>query len=182
MVKNSLDFKAKMNIYLSLIHCHFIYGSIIWISSLNQKQLNSLKVVQKKALRIVYSKKYNAHTSKLFEKSRITKVENLFEKESLLLTFKFMNRELPNAVLELFDACLTTTSRLTRSMANKDLILESKLKKGNLMFDIIDNWNKAPTSMKEESNFYKFKKSITDKQNQYVACTVRNCYRCRYDN
>ena len=182
MVKNSLNFKAKINIYHSLIHSHFNYGTLIWISSLNQKQLNSLKVIQKKALRIVYSKRYNAHTSRLFEKSRITKVENIFEKESLLLTFKFMKRELPSAVLELFEESITTTNRLTRSIANNCLNQNSKLKKGNLMFDIIANWNNANNRMKEETNYYKFKKSIIDQQNQYVACRVINCYRCRYEN
>ena len=51
-----------------------------------------------------------------------------------------MKRELPNAVVELFDASIinnqTCTSRHTRSIANKDLNQNSKLKKGNLMFDI----------------------------------------------
>ena len=51
-----------------------------------------LRVLQKKAIRIIFSVKYNAHTSNLFDKSKITKVENIFEKESLIAAYKFQNK------------------------------------------------------------------------------------------
>ena len=53
-------------------------------------------------LRIVFGKKYNAHTGGLFQSSGITKVENIFERDSLLMTFKYQNRSLPKAIFELF--------------------------------------------------------------------------------
>ena len=65
---------------------------MIWISSISKKQLKQLKTVQKKALQIVFSKKYNAQTDGLFEKGRITKVENIFEKEALVMTHKFQKK------------------------------------------------------------------------------------------
>ena len=74
--------KVKMNINHALLHSHSSYCAMIWISSISKKQLKQLKTVQKKALRIVFSKKYNAHTDGLFEKGRISKEENIFEKEA----------------------------------------------------------------------------------------------------
>ena len=53
-------------------------------------------------LRIVFGKKYNAHTGGLFQSSGITKVENIFERDSLLMTFKYQNRSLPKAIIESF--------------------------------------------------------------------------------
>ena len=47
--------------------------------------------------------KYNAHTSGLFQSNGITKVENIFERDSLLLTFKYQNKSLPQAIIELYD-------------------------------------------------------------------------------
>ena len=61
---------------------HSSYGAIIWINNLSKKQLNMLKPLQKKAIRIVHGTKYNSHTNELFQKSRITKVENIFNKQS----------------------------------------------------------------------------------------------------
>ena len=63
-----------------------------------------LKVIQKKALRVVFGTKYNAHTSGHFQYNGITKIENIFERDSLLLlTFKYQNKSLPQAIIELYD-------------------------------------------------------------------------------
>ena len=62
-----------------------------------------LKVIQKKAIRVVFGTKYNAHTSGLFQSNGITKVENIFERDSLLMTFKYQNKTLPRAIIELYD-------------------------------------------------------------------------------
>ena len=52
-----------------------------------------LKVIQKKAIRVVFGTKYNAHTSGLFQSNGITKIENIFERDSLLLlTFKYQKK------------------------------------------------------------------------------------------
>ena len=37
MVKNKLNFRAKLNIYHSLIHSHIIYCALVWISSITKK-------------------------------------------------------------------------------------------------------------------------------------------------
>ena len=67
-------------------------------------QKNPVKYAEsytKKALRVVLGTKYNAHTSGLFQSNGITKVENIFERDSLLLTFKYQNKSLPQAIIEL---------------------------------------------------------------------------------
>ena len=76
--------------------------------------MKQLKTVQRKALLIVFSKKYNAHTDGRFEKRRITKVENIFEKEALLMTHKFQKKELPTAIMQLYENSLKDSSVKTR--------------------------------------------------------------------
>ena len=97
-MKNKLNKAAKLNIYHSLIHSHFIYGALLWIQNITKTQLKPLQTIQKKAIRIIFNEKYNAHTSNLFRTSRITKVENIFEKESLLLVYKYRNNSLPTEI------------------------------------------------------------------------------------
>ena len=73
MVKNQLSQSAKLKLYHALISSHLNYCSLIWISNITKKQLNMIKIIQKKAIRIVFSAKYNAHTNTLFERSNVTK-------------------------------------------------------------------------------------------------------------
>ena len=48
MSKHFLSYRAKLNVYHALIHSHLSYCAIIWLDSLNSKQLNQLKIIQKK--------------------------------------------------------------------------------------------------------------------------------------
>ena len=52
MTKNQLNYKTKLIIYHSLIHSHFSYCAIIWINKITKKQLNKLKLTQKKLLEL----------------------------------------------------------------------------------------------------------------------------------
>ena len=158
MVKNQLSFRAKLNVYYSLINSHLEYCALIWISSITKKQLNMLKIVQKKALRIVFSARYNAHTNSLFEASKITKVENIFEKESLLMTFKFQNKTLPNAIIDLYESSLHDKNILTRQQTSCVLRPKKDLKTGNLMHEIIDAWNRIGSPARAEKTLRSFKK------------------------
>ena len=151
---------------------------MIWISSISKKQLKQLKTVQKKALRIVFSKKYNAHTDGLFEKGRITKVENIFEKEALVMTHKFQKKELPTAIKQLYENSLDDSSVKTRQSTACNLRPKCQLKEGNLMFDVLDSWNKAVYTVRNEKSLKSVKKTILAKKNSYLPCSKLNCYSC----
>ena len=77
-----------------------------------------LKILQKKAIRIIYNLRYNAHTDKYFEMSKITKVDKIFEKDSLLLTHKFQMGKLPKAIRKLFNDSIYDPHRMTRSQTS----------------------------------------------------------------
>ena len=180
MVKNQLSTKAKLCVYHALIHSHLNYCSLIWISSITKKQLKQLKTTQKKALRIIFSVKYNGHTSSLFEQSKITKVENIFEKESLILTYKYQNKILPPAIQDLFDKSLYDKSIMTRHLTSCILRPKRELKNGDLMYEIIDSWNRIGSSARNEKTLKSFKKKIISMQNRYVDCNKVNCYSCGF--
>ena len=179
MVKNQLTYRAKLNVYHGLIHSHLSYCSLIWISSISKKELRMLSILQKKALRIIFSAKYNAHTDPLFERSRITKVENIFEKESLLMTYKFQNNCLPTSIQKLFDNSLYDKDRITRYLSSCVLRPKRELKNGLLMYDIIDHWNRIGESSRNEKTFRGFKRNVTAKLNNFIPCNKLDCYSCK---
>ena len=190
--RNFLNYRAKLNIYNSLIHSHLIYGAIIWISNISKKNLKSLQTLQKKALRAVFKKKYNAHTDNLFYKANITKVENIFTKESLLLMYKHENKTLPLETSKLIDTHLEGTQEtsnniqtylerptiLTRSRKKIEYKPKRGISKGNTLFDIIENWNKNSKDLQTDFNISTFKKLIVKTQNTFTACSIANCYSC----
>ena len=122
--------------------------------------------------------KYNAHTSGLFQSNGITKIENIFERDSLLLTFKYQNKSLPQAIIELYDNSLYGNNILTRHQTSCILRPKKELRNGDLMYDIMDNWNRIGSNLREEKYFKDFKNKIKALQNKYLKCEKKNCYSC----
>jgi hypothetical protein len=50
MVKNQLNYKAKLNIYHALIHSHLSYCAMIWISSISKKANEAAQNCAKESL------------------------------------------------------------------------------------------------------------------------------------
>ena len=138
-----------------------------------------LKIAQKKALRLVFSVKYNAHTDNLFERSKITKVENIFEKESLLLAYKYKEKSLPNAIMNLFEKSQHEPNMLTRSQNTCILRPNRELKPGFLMYDILNFWNRSSQSLRDEPTYKNFKRKITENHNISIECMKNDCYICK---
>ena len=178
MTKNQLNTRAKLCIYHSLIHSHFSYCALAWLNNINKEQLNMLKTLQKKAVRIIHGKKYNSHTNQLFQKSNITKVENIFEEQSLILTFNYKQKKLPKKIIEMYDNSLFDNNIITRYLNNCELKPKNEFKEGNMMREILNNWNKSGKSIRDEQNLNSFKRKIMEIFNKTTKCTKKNCYSC----
>ena len=63
--KNYLTEKAKKTLYHALFQSHINYGLLLWGSSA-KTHTNRIWKLQKKAVRIIASATYNAHTNPLF--------------------------------------------------------------------------------------------------------------------
>ena len=182
LAKNFLTYKAKNTIYHSLIHSHISYCSIIWIDRIKKSQKNQLIKLQKKALRAVFNAKYNTHTSKFFQYSGITRVENIFKKESAQITHKFHNRSLPNAIQQMFMESISDPSFSLRSMKNCVLHPKRELI-GTTIYKILGNWNSLGNSIREIKSHSEFKDNLT-KQLQTssdVECNKTDCFSCKFD-
>ena len=70
---------------------------------LNKKNLNILKICQKKVIRAVTKSKYNAHTDQLFKQTEILPIEKVIKLEILKISHKYMHDKLPGPLNSLFD-------------------------------------------------------------------------------
>ena len=96
----------------------------------------------------------------------------------MLMTFKYQNRSLPKAIIELYDNSLYANNILTRHQTSCILRPKKELRNGDLMYDIMDNWNRIGSNLREEKYFKDFKNKIKALQNKYLKCEKKNCYSC----
>jgi hypothetical protein len=82
--KNLLTEKSLKSLYYALVHCHLIYGILIW-SSTSYSNLKGLEKKQKDAVRIVTQSHYNSHTEPIFKKLNILPLQHLISYFKLLL-------------------------------------------------------------------------------------------------
>ena len=66
-------FRNIITIYNSLIHLHFIYGLYLW-----GLKCRRIKVLRKKAVRILAFKPYISHSTPIFKTLQILKIEDLY--------------------------------------------------------------------------------------------------------
>ena len=77
-------------IYMSLIHCHFMYCLEVW-GCATETALNPLIVLQKKVIRILSFAKCDAHTEILFRNLKVLSIRKLYFYKICLLVYKELN-------------------------------------------------------------------------------------------
>ena len=88
--KRYLSSDVLIKIYNSLILSRINYGLTCW--GFDNKRIYKL---QKKALRIICKKKYNAHTDPLFIYLKTMKVNDIFQNQCLKFYYKYEKSDLP---------------------------------------------------------------------------------------
>ena len=69
---------------------HINYGLLIW-----GYHGDKILKLQKRAVRIITTSKYNAHTEPLFKKLNVLKISDIFKLYQLKFFHKYINRKLP---------------------------------------------------------------------------------------
>ena len=96
-VKRYLPISAMKLMYDSLILSHLQFGITNW-----GFELDRILKLQKRALRIMTDRKYNAHTEPLFKHLRLLKVNDIFDVQCLKFWYEFVNKKLPNYFRDMF--------------------------------------------------------------------------------
>jgi hypothetical protein len=63
--KHVLNLACRKLIYYGLFHTHIEYGAILWGNMLSAKTFKTIKILQKRAIRIIAGSSFNAHTDPL---------------------------------------------------------------------------------------------------------------------
>ena len=190
LCRNLLNYRCKIMIYNSLFKCHIDYCAILWHSKLNKTQTALITRLQKKAIRLVFSARWNVHTAKLFSISNTTPLEKIFAKESLLFIKKHQNHELPSIFSDFLgppEIFLKGEKQITKYRSEKTgykIDIPKEYKKGHIFHDILTEWNNTEEDIRAPSKVVTTKnklKKITKEKLDAFNCTRKQCYMCGLD-
>jgi hypothetical protein len=189
--KNLLSEKALKALYYALVHCHLIYGVLLWSCS-SVSNLKGLEKKQKDAIRIVTCSPYNALTEPLFKKLNILPLQQLISYFKIQFMQQFKFNHLPSA----FSNEWTTNDE--RFAANDRMPLRNNddffvpfarttLSDRIPFFTLPKMWNEFPdVVLKSEANKLifnsKLKEYFIDKLNANFVCTLLLCPHCHLIN
>ena len=84
-------------LYHSLILSHLQYCTLLWASSYHS-HLHKLRLLQKKAIRIISNTDYLAHSSKLFLNLKLLKLDDIMKFQLGTFMYKLKYNKLPNVI------------------------------------------------------------------------------------
>ena len=93
-VRDFVNANILKSIYYALFESQINYACIIW--GQNISTIKHLHILQKNALKIIYFKECNAHSSPLFHHSKIIKIADKFKIQNCLSINKYANNILPS--------------------------------------------------------------------------------------
>ena len=138
------------SIYYSLVFTYLKYCNLVW-GGTSATYLQSLLLMQKKVVRIIYNETYLAHTSKLFHDSAILKINDIFKFNVALFMFK--NRNLP-----LFHNFHQHDTRNRNNLVPVFHRLSQTQR--SLSFLGPATWNSLPQNLKEIRSEHTFKREL----------------------
>ena len=190
LTRNILSYRCKKMIYNSLFKSHLDYCAILWHDKLNKTQTALITRLQKKAIRLIFSARWNVHTAKLFSISKIIPVERIFHNESILFLKKHQNNELPEIFTDFLgppELYLQSEKQITKYRMQKTeykIEMPKVYKKGHIFYNVISEWNnsdeetRAPSKVKATK--FRLKKLSKEKLDKFI-CQKTQCYMCNLD-
>merc|ERR1712102_136451 len=109
------------------------------MDKLNKTQMEKLKRLQKKAVRLIFNARKTSHTKELFKLSKITPTEYVYRNVS-----ETSASDQPEAIKDiLFQNPNTCTIQLRSNDDTTKIKIKSEFKKGQCFYNILDTWNNS---------------------------------------
>ena len=178
-LKRYLPMAAMKLMYDSLILSHLQFGITCWGFDWNR-----IFKLQKRAMRIMTNKKFNAHTEPIFKELKMLKIKDIFNIQCLKFWFKFENNSLPS----FFKSILKYNHELhdieTRNRNQFHLFpTRTEGARNVLRHYIPELLKKFPRELLNlarnhsiDTFTYRLKNHIIDAYNS--TCIINNCYVC----
>ena len=185
-LRRLLPLKIKLNVYNSLFRSHLDYGLVIWGGG-THSSVRALEIMQKKALRNVALRAYNAHCEPILVKLNLLNLSDMIKLSLTKLIANYKLGRQPASIEQLFDV-FNYNNRTHKFTI--DIQRYAYFKK-QVPYTLIQNWNMLYTADKNSiciidkdlnsplARLNAIKKSLTQQCiAQYKAKVVCNNVRC----
>ena len=122
-IRNFIPNNILKTLYNTLILPYLHYGILLWGFDAN---IRNLKILQKKAIRIVSNVFPLEHTERLFKIQKIMKIQDIFHSKLMVLYYDFKKGNLPNYIRGMFTTPMNN-GRYSLRMNNHKLLTETQV-------------------------------------------------------
>ena len=166
-LKEFLPSDTLFLLYNTLILPHITYCNIVWATCCKTR-INSILLLQKKALRICTNSNYLAHTNPLFHRLKTLNVFDINKFQTAIFMFKYTNNQLPAPFDNLFTLNRDVHSYPTRNSQNYHLVNPKLLiSHKSIRHHGPDIWNSLTKSVKACTTLFSFKATL---KNELISC------------
>ena len=147
-------------LYHSLVLSHLQYCTLLWANSYHS-HLHKLRLLQKKATRIISNTDYLAHSSKLFLNLKLLKLDDIMKFQLGTFMYKLKYNKLPNVIPHMFVTNENIHSHNTRNK-NGYLIpsVRTNCRKFTVGYAGPILWNSFPQKLRQLPSEVIFKKKL----------------------
>ena len=182
-LKHVLPINILKMIYNSLILCHLNYGILLWGAQHNAN--DKLHKLQKKAIRIITSSNFLAHSEPIFKQLHLLKSYDIYKCQLLKFFFKLVNKQLPTYFNQLpfpFNNQLHhhETRGCKRAFVPR---VNHEFSKRNIRYIAAVTYNSTSVSVIAKIYSHSLVGFSTYVKNQTIEhynnrCTIEHCYSC----
>ena len=144
-IRHYVNRETLKSIYFAIFSSHLTYGSIIWAQNKNNRNVNRIMRLQKRAIRIISFANYRDHADPLFKNLNILKLTHIVELQNMLLVYDSLNSKLPSILNNVYKTIQSSHSYNTRNSIKLKLYLpeiETEVYgKNSIRYRSIIDWN-----------------------------------------
>ena len=100
-LRHNAPIETRIQVYYAIFYSHLIYGYLLW-GLTSEKNLNTIRILQKKCIRIITFSDFNSHTNQHFIDNKLLKVDEIIKIQQLKLVYEFKIKMLPLELQNLF--------------------------------------------------------------------------------
>jgi hypothetical protein len=143
------------DLYFTLIYPYLTYCNMIWTSTYDS-HLNDIRILQKKAIRVITKSPLNSHTSPLFLEHKLLNITQIKFLQTCIFMYKYINNLLPPSFFSYFDPAPHLIC--TRSSNDfRPVFARTNVRKFSLGVQGPINWNSLPKEIRLVTSLSHFK-------------------------
>ena len=147
--------------YSSLIASH-LQCTLLW-ANYHATNIRKLQLLQKKAIRIITSSHYIAHTDPLFSTTKLFKLDDMYRYKLDIVMHKVTHFQLPQNMASMF---LRTDKIHSHKLRNHNAYyiqqIRTNTRKSTTNFSGRKFWNTLPANLRQLVSIHQFKKKLKE--------------------